>query len=249
MMVLMLLLQKYRIFLKRMTEAISSDGRSSHGKNLIEKTLRSSFATGHPSLMISALQQELLGNIGLPPSFGATIFSTQQSSSSNPRAELGYGQSHLGKNSACLQQPTFGNNSFYQSHREKLYEQETQARPSKNNFPTGGILGSNNIHDIRNKGSSSGSGWIPDLSSNYSIADQLGRKNQLSPRFSNVNQHGNNPILLSQQNNSWNGRLFDHPTNDNVPKENMFPPQFAKSDVYDIFLNQQKNPSYTEVRT
>ena len=43
---------------------------------------------------------------------------------------------------------------------------------SKNNFPTN--LGSNNIHDIRNKGSSSCLGRTPYLTCHYNIVDQVG---------------------------------------------------------------------------
>ena len=63
---------------------------------------------------------------------------------------------------------------------KKTYEKETQASSelvtnimSKNNFPTSGILGFNNIHDIRNKGSSSGSDQTPDLICNYNIVYQM----------------------------------------------------------------------------
>eukprot|EP00261_Vitis_vinifera_P040255 XP_019081498.1 PREDICTED: GATA zinc finger domain-containing protein 14-like [Vitis vinifera] len=304
-MVFMLLLQKYRIFLKRVTEASSSDG-SSTGKNIIEKTLRSSFATGHPSLVINALQKRMLGNLQITPSLGATIFSNQQASSSNPIPELGYGQSHSVDNSAYFQQPTFGNTSaLYQSNGggtngknpKQMYKQETQARServpdtmSKNNFPACGILGSNDIHDIQNMGFLNNSILTPNFNCNYSIADQVGfsggevsngfngsydlihenngnmnsgyysggayspagfgRTNQLSPRFPNVNQQENNPMLLSQQNNLGNGGdmnyLFDHLTNNTTPVENAFHPQFAESNLYEIFPNQQKNLSYNQ---
>lgn len=306
MMVFMLLLQKYRIFLKRVTEASSSDG-SSTGKNIIEKTLRSSFATGHPSLVINALQKRMLGNLQITPSLSATIFSNQQASSSNPIPKLGYGQSHSVDNSAYFQQPTFGNTSaLYQSNgggtngknSKQMYKQETQARServpdtmSKNNFPACGILGSNDIHDIQNMGSLNNSILTPNFNCNYSIADQVGfsggeesngfngsydlihenngnmnsgyysggayspagfgRTNQLSPRFPNVNQQENNPMLLSQQNNLGNGGdmnyLFDHLTNNTTPVENAFHPQFAESNLYEIFPNQQKNLSYNQV--
>lgn len=213
--------------------------------------------------MINALQQGLLGNIRLPPSFGATIFSSQQASNSNPRLELGHGQSQLGESSSYFQQSTFGNNKSPYQVPDIM---------AKHNFSTSGILGSNNIHDIRNKGSSSRSGRAPDLSSSYNITDQvgfsgagvssghdgnminssyysqggysqagLGRTNQFSPRFSNVTQ---------QENNLGTGGLFDYPMNNAVTGENVFPPQSApETDIYDIFQNQQKNniPASIEV--
>ena len=41
---------------------------------------------------------------------------------------------------------------------------------------------------------------------------------------------------------------FDQQTNNTVHGESVFAPQFAESDVYNIFLNyQQKNSSYVEV--
>lgn len=108
MMAFMPLFQKYRIFLKRVMETSSSGTIT--GKNISERTLRSSFATGHPSLMVNALQRgfpqfldhqqvgasqlqpRFLGNLPIAnaSSLSSTIFPNQQASSGNPIPQLGY---------------------------------------------------------------------------------------------------------------------------------------------------------------
>ncbi|XP_034710586.1 two-component response regulator ARR1-like [Vitis riparia] len=148
-------LQKYRIFLKRVMET-SSPGTIT-GKNISERTLRSSFATGHPSLMVNALQRgfpqfldhqqvgasqlqpRFLGNLPIAngSSLSSTIFPNQQASSGNPIPQLGYGQAHSMNKHAYLQQPTFGNTkALYQANGAgmnatdpmQMYQQKIQAR-------------------------------------------------------------------------------------------------------------------------
>lgn len=149
------LFQKYRIFLKRVMETSSSGTIT--GKNISERTLRSSFATGHPSLMVNALQRgfpqfldhqqvgasqlqpRFLGNLPIAnaSSLSSTIFPNQQASSGNPIPQLGYGQAHSMNKHAYLQQPTFGNTkALYQANGAgmnatnpmQMYQQKTQAR-------------------------------------------------------------------------------------------------------------------------
>ena len=170
MMALRPIFQKYRIFLKRVMQTSSHGGVT--GKNISDKTLRSSFATGHPPLMINTLQQgfpqfpdhQQLGSSLLQPRFhgnlppanslslSPAIFANQQASSSNPIPQLGYGQAHSMNKQNYLQLPTFGNTSAIQ-----LYQQKTQPRSefvpnsmSNNTFTALGVSGSNNIYGIQN---------------------------------------------------------------------------------------------------
>ncbi|KAK9293259.1 hypothetical protein L1049_021250 [Liquidambar formosana] len=112
-------LQKYRIFLKKVTE--KTNGSS---KNLSERALRSSFALGHSPLTANNHQQEYSqsskhqqmrttfqprfgANIPVhnTPSLGPACFPNQEGSSSNSITQVGYGQSYLLSHQANMQQP------------------------------------------------------------------------------------------------------------------------------------------------
>lgn len=155
---LLILFQKYRIFLKRVMETSSHGGMV--GKNLSEKTLRSSFATGHPSLMLNTFPQgfsqysdyQLLGSsqlqsrflTNLPTTangqtFSSSIFPNHQqaSTSSSIMPQIGYGQVHSMNKHDFIQQPTFRNstNSLYQGNGDhgmnnamQIYQHKAQSR-------------------------------------------------------------------------------------------------------------------------
>ncbi|KAL6321292.1 hypothetical protein AAG906_016326 [Vitis piasezkii] len=207
-------LQKYRIFLRRVAEASNSTG-SSTGKSIAERTLRSSFATGHPSLLISALQQgfpqllnqQLVGSFlqpGFPgniqindPTLRGAIFPNQQASSSNPRPQLGHGQGHSMNNQAYLQQQPFGN---------------TNALPEAN----GGVMNGANPMQMNQQQTQARSELVPNAMSNNNFTVFEGSGNihgvqnmesfnnsHLPPNFDcNNNIAGSGPMGLS---NGFNG--------------------------------------------
>ncbi|RVW28447.1 Two-component response regulator ARR2 [Vitis vinifera] len=226
-------LQKYRIFLKRVTEASNSDG-SSTGKNIIEKTLRSSFAAGHPSLVLRTLQHgfpqfvdhQQVGS-SLQPGFleniqtanglghGSALFPNQQASSSDFIPQLGYGQFHSMNNQDYFQQQNLGNTSpLYLADGADISSYQTQGRSEllsnamSNNISTA-IAGSGQM------------GFADGVSNGFS--GRFGSTNQLSPRFSNVIQQEYNPML-----------------------GNVSLPKFTEFGLDEIYLNQLNNPFYNE---
>ncbi|RVW58536.1 Two-component response regulator ORR25 [Vitis vinifera] len=227
-------LQKYRIFLKRVTEASSSDGKTNAGQS--------------PNT----------------PSLGATIFSNQQASSSNPIPELGYGQSHSVDNSAYFQQPTFGNTSaLYQSNGggtngknpKQMYKQGNSSKiracpdtMSKNNFPACGILGSNDIHDIQNMGSLNNSILTPNFNCNYSIADQVGFSggevsNGFNGSYDLIHENNGNMNSGYYSGGAYSPAGFGRTTNSHQERISS---TICRKYLYEIFPNQQKNLSYNQ---
>ena len=157
------LLQKYRQFLHRVAEASNSNG-TTKGKNTVERTLRSSFATGHPTLLLSALEkgypqflnQQLVGSLLLqePPeniqpindaTISTALFPNQQAPASNLIPQLGHG--HGQSNSVNNQD--FGNsNTFPEANPGQMNQQ--QAQPRSNLAPTSTR---NNIQGVSNMAS------------------------------------------------------------------------------------------------
>ncbi|KAL7229689.1 hypothetical protein ACSBR2_008239 [Camellia fascicularis] len=106
-------LQKYRIFLKRVSEA-SYKIQSATERNMVERTFRSTFASGQPSSSMFNRSQLRYGGYVPVPNLGNNISgcSTQEASSTNfsmPR--FGCTQSLLLCNQGNLKKPTIGNGS------------------------------------------------------------------------------------------------------------------------------------------
>ncbi|KAI8030010.1 putative two-component response regulator ARR21 [Camellia lanceoleosa] len=106
-------LQKYRIFLKRVSEA-SYKIQSTTERSMVERTFRSTFASGRPSSsMFNRSQLRYRGYVPVP-NLGNNILgcSTHEASSTNfsmPR--FGCTQSLLLRNQGNLKKPTIGNGS------------------------------------------------------------------------------------------------------------------------------------------
>ncbi|KAF8380333.1 hypothetical protein HHK36_027817 [Tetracentron sinense] len=127
------LLEKYRIFLKRVQEA-SQSLEPNLARNLASGALKSSFASGHPLLMFNRRQgfprypeqqhltsfqpglRENFQGLNAPnpmSSFSPTSYLNQEASSSNSISHMRYGQSLLMSNQGNqLQQPLLGTASF-----------------------------------------------------------------------------------------------------------------------------------------
>ncbi|XP_028123619.1 two-component response regulator ARR14-like [Camellia sinensis] len=106
-------LQKYRIFLKRVSQA-SYKIQSATERNMVERTFRSTFASGRPSSSMFNRSQLRCGGYIPVPNLGNNISccSTQETSSTNfsmPR--FGCTQSLLLCNQGNLKKPTIGNGS------------------------------------------------------------------------------------------------------------------------------------------
>ncbi|XP_057481596.1 two-component response regulator ARR10-like isoform X2 [Actinidia eriantha] len=99
-------LQKYRIFLKRVSEA-SHKIQSAAERSMIEKTFRSNFASGHPVLVhnIPRLQPFVPDDMKAP-NHGNPSSANQEASSSNSTPRFGSGRSRLLCNQGNLKQPT-----------------------------------------------------------------------------------------------------------------------------------------------
>lgn len=263
----MRLLQKYRIFLKRVTEASNSDG-SSTGKNFIEKTLRSSFAAGHPSLVLRTLQHgfpqfvdhQQVGS-SLQPGFleniqtanglghGSALFPNQQASSSDFIPQLGYGQFHSMNNQDYFQQQTLGNTSpLYLADGADISSYQTQGRSEllsnamSNNISTA-IAGSGQM------------GFADGVSNGFS--GSYGLRN---------GDNGNMALALGGNLNSgcypqeaYSSAGFGStnqlsPRFSNVIQQEYNPmlgnvslPKFTEFGLDEIYLNQLNNPFYNEV--
>ncbi|XWS50592.1 hypothetical protein CRYUN_Cryun12cG0100000 [Craigia yunnanensis] len=123
-------LQKYRIFLKRVAERSCFSSKA-----LVERFLKSSFASGHPLLLETAQEYSRLAELqhmrGLTfqPGYGGSIsahnaailgsmhFPTQNASSSNSaQQQHGYGQSRLLSNPANKRLDSGNTNPLYQGN-------------------------------------------------------------------------------------------------------------------------------------
>ena len=157
------LLQKYRLFLRRVAEASNSNG-TAKGKNTVERTLRSSFATGHPTLLLSALQkgypqflnEQLVGSLllqgpqeNIQPindrTISPTLFPNQQASTSNLIPQLGHrhGQSNIVNNQAFI-----NSNAFPEANPMQMNQHEAQliSNLDHTSMP-------NNVHGVNNMAS------------------------------------------------------------------------------------------------
>ncbi|KAI8008889.1 putative two-component response regulator ARR21 [Camellia lanceoleosa] len=106
-------LQKYRIFLKRVSEA-SYKIQSATERNMVERTFRSTFASGRPSSSMFNRSQLRYGGYIPVPNLGNNISccSTQETSSTNfSMPQFGCTQSLLLCNQGNLKKPTIGNGS------------------------------------------------------------------------------------------------------------------------------------------
>lgn len=143
-------------------------------KNVIQKTLRSSFANGHSSLVIDAIKQALLNNMKINPSVDAAILSgDQQASSSRPLSEHG-------KTNAALYEANAGG-IYGANPKQIMYAQETKEglelvpdAASKRNFTACEVPCPSDIGDIQNMRHSNNYGLTPNFNSKHSIPDQMG---------------------------------------------------------------------------
>ena len=232
-------LQKYRIFLKRVTETSNSNG-SNTGKNSLERTLRSSFATGHPSLMNRALQpgfpqfmdHEQLGS-SLQPGFleniqmangpshcSTAVFPNQQASSNDFISQPEYGQFNSVNNQDYFQPKTPGNSkAFYLVDSPGLSSNQIQGRSQL--LSSDVMSNTNGNMTLTLAGKLNNSGYCPQEA--YSSSG-LGSTSQFSPRFSDVIQQEYNPML-----------------------GNVSLPKFSENGLEGIYLNQPNKPFYNEV--
>ncbi|XP_057476144.1 putative two-component response regulator ARR21 isoform X3 [Actinidia eriantha] len=135
-------LQKYRIFLKRVSEA-SYKIQSAAERSMIERTFRSNFTSGQPVLMhnIPGLQPFVSDQMK-PPNHGNPSASNQEASSSNSRLQFGSGQSRL----LCNQDASTSGGIISGANVTEMYQPKNQVAPknftndfSKPNSATSGF--------------------------------------------------------------------------------------------------------------
>lgn len=128
-------MQKYRIFLKRVTDRCG-DGTS---KGLSDRSLRSSFASGLlPSLLLQNVKfpqpQQITTSLFQPGVLGSSfLFPNKAASSGSSLPQLGHGRWHSLRNQANIQQSLYG-------HTNPLYRSIQPNINLGSNFPSHGDL-------------------------------------------------------------------------------------------------------------
>lgn len=248
----MLLLQKYRTFLKRVAE-VSNFGVNSTDKNLVQKTLRSNFVSGHQSLVLHALQQGLMRNTQTNPTHTA-VSNHQAASTSIPALAIGYQGSHPGGyhggSQANRSGPELvldaGHKSINVPASEPLLSKDenmdnSDLTPEMNfnhaisdqlGYFSGGIF----LNRLLIRGKSTG-----DIHSGYYSQQAhppagFGSANRFSPRFYNANQQGNIPFRPSQMTKTTPG------------KDRLFA-GFSGPHLQENSQKRQRNPPNDQVKT
>lgn len=241
--------QKYRIFLKHVTEACSSTGSSS-GKNSLERTLRSSFAAGHPSLMIQALSpgfpqfmdhQQLEGISSVQPGFQMTnsttpnhcssVFPNQQASSTDFTPQLDQHRQLINS-----------------THNQDYFQQKTPAGdgPTGNQIQ-GQFMSTNNTNNF----TFFGEPVTKDSSLEQNIAERE-ISNDFNGRygFSRNGDNGNmklNSGYFPQEVYSSSG-FSDVMQQDYIPMlGNVSLPKLSENGFDEVYLDQSNKPLYNEV--
>ncbi|KAI8564738.1 hypothetical protein RHMOL_Rhmol03G0205100 [Rhododendron molle] len=137
-------LQKYRIFLKRVSEA-STKIQSASERTMIERTFRSNFAMAQPSLLQKKPQFQYLRNLDRAP-LGKSLqpdlsYSNQKfaPSADSPPAVFGSGQSRLHLNQTNFKQPLVGGANPGLHH----HANSSGIRIEPSDHPTGLLLNGN----------------------------------------------------------------------------------------------------------
>ncbi|KAF8379413.1 hypothetical protein HHK36_028848 [Tetracentron sinense] len=200
-------LQKYRIFLKRVQDA-SQSLEPSLVKTLTSGTLKSSFASRHPSLIFNLQhgfarlpeKQNLWTafkpgfgsnsqglNAPIPmPSLGPALFLNREMSSRKAMPQLGYGQSFPVSKHANLQQPLLGTGSSLNQRNDANY---LGLGGQPHNFQMGSLLST----DV-SSGLARGADAVPMIQQQPDARPGIFESSPLDHNFSTLSVHGHNNI-------------------------------------------------------
>lgn len=170
-------LQKYRIFLKRVTEASISNG-SGPGMDIMERSLRSSFAAGQPPWVFRALQH------GFPEFPDHQQLGSSLQSAYQENILIANGPSHRNalfpNQQYCNQQQSLGNtNPLYLAYGLDVTSHQTQGRSellptTMPKFTTVGDPGTNNSYPEMNIAGSGQMGFADgEISSGFGCSNGL----------------------------------------------------------------------------